>query len=82
MFCAGADPPATCSPPTSDKAIALEPGDRQGADAGDRGISGPAIGAGLQLAMVSDLRVVDPTAFFQFPSPNMVWPLMVEHTPG
>ncbi len=30
-------------------------------------INGPAIGAGLQLAMVCDLRVVAPDAFFQFP---------------
>lgn len=30
-------------------------------------INGAAIGAGLQLAMVCDLRVVDPAAFFQFP---------------
>ena len=30
-------------------------------------INGPAIGAGLQLAMVCDLRVVAPEAFFQFP---------------
>src|ERR1700757_5414151 len=31
-------------------------------------INGPAIGAGLQLAMVCDLRVVAPEAFFQFPT--------------
>ncbi len=31
-------------------------------------INGPAIGAGLQLAMQCDLRVVSPDAFFQFPT--------------
>jgi enoyl-CoA hydratase len=31
-------------------------------------INGPAIGAGLQLAMQCDLRVVGPDAFFQFPT--------------
>lgn len=30
-------------------------------------VNGPAIGAGLQLAMICDLRVVAPEAFFQFP---------------
>lgn len=31
-------------------------------------INGPAVGAGLQLAMQCDLRVVAPDAFFQFPT--------------
>ncbi len=31
-------------------------------------VNGPAIGAGLQLAMRCDLRVVAPDAFFQFPT--------------
>jgi enoyl-CoA hydratase len=31
-------------------------------------INGPAIGAGLQLAMQCDLRVVAPSAFFRFPT--------------
>src|SRR6516225_195220 len=31
-------------------------------------INGPAIGAGLQVAMICDLRVVAPDAFFQFPT--------------
>ncbi|WP_299563877.1 enoyl-CoA hydratase [uncultured Mycolicibacterium sp.] len=30
-------------------------------------VNGPAIGAGVQLAMICDLRVVAPEAFFQFP---------------
>jgi enoyl-CoA hydratase len=30
-------------------------------------VNGPAIGAGVQLAMVCDLRVVAPGAYFQFP---------------
>lgn len=30
-------------------------------------MNGPAIGAGVQLAMICDLRVVDPAAYFQFP---------------
>jgi enoyl-CoA hydratase len=31
-------------------------------------VNGPAVGAGLQLAMQCDLRVVAPDAFFQFPT--------------
>jgi enoyl-CoA hydratase len=34
-------------------------------------INGPAIGAGVQLAMICDLRVVAPGAYFSSRSPNM-----------
>src|SRR6201994_3728373 len=69
VFCAGAD--------LSGDALAADYLDRLGEmekalDAAPipvvGAINGPAIGAGLQLAMQCDLRVVSPDAFFQFPT--------------
>src|ERR1700681_221890 len=69
VFCAGAD--------LSGDAFAADYPDRlielhKVLDAAPRpvigAINGPAIGAGLQLAMICDLRVVAPDAFFQFPT--------------
>lgn len=36
-------------------------------------INGPAIGAGVILSMICDLRVVAPEAYFQFRSPGTGW---------
>lgn len=68
VFCAGADLSGDAfAADYPDKLIALN----QAIDAFPEpvigAINGPAIGAGLQLAMVCDLRVVAPEAFFQFP---------------
>ena len=68
VFCAGADLSGDVFAANfPDKAIALN----KDIDAVPvpviAAINGPAIGAGVQLAMVCDLRVVAPEAYFQFP---------------
>jgi enoyl-CoA hydratase len=68
VFCAGADLTGDVfAADFPDKALALN----KAIDATPvpviAAINGPAIGAGVQLAMICDLRVVAPDAFFQFP---------------
>jgi enoyl-CoA hydratase len=68
VFCAGADLSGDVfAAEFPDKAIALN----KAIDAAPMpviaAINGPAIGAGVQLAMICDLRVVAPGAYFQFP---------------
>jgi len=68
VFCAGADLSGDVfAADFPDKALALNLAIDKVSVPVIAAINGPAIGAGLQLAMVSDLRVVSPDAFFQFP---------------
>jgi enoyl-CoA hydratase len=68
VFCAGADLSGDVfAADFPDKAIALNMAIDKVPIPVIAAINGPAIGAGVQLAMISDLRVVAPEAFFQFP---------------
>jgi enoyl-CoA hydratase len=68
VFCAGADLSGDVfAADFPDKAVALNLAIDQVPVPVIGAINGAAIGAGLQLAMVCDLRVVAPEAFFQFP---------------
>lgn len=68
VFCAGADLSGdVLAADYPDRLIALNLAIDQAPMPVIGAINGPAIGAGLQLAMICDLRVVAPTAFFQFP---------------
>ena len=68
VFCAGADLSGDAfAADYPDRLIALHKSIDQAPMPVIGAINGPAIGAGLQLAMICDLRVVAPEAFFQFP---------------
>jgi enoyl-CoA hydratase len=68
VFCAGADLSGDVfAADFPDKAIALNKAIDKVPIPVIAAVNGPAIGAGVQLAMISDLRVVAPEAFFQFP---------------
>lgn len=68
VFCAGADLSGDAfAADYPDRLIALNKAIDQAPMPVIGAINGPAIGAGLQLAMICDLRVVAPGAFFQFP---------------
>lgn len=68
VFCAGADLSGDVfAADFPDKATALNKAIDKVPIPVIAAVNGPAIGAGLQLAMISDLRVVAPEAFFQFP---------------
>ena len=69
VFCAGADLSGDAfAEDYPDRLIALNKAIDEAPMPVIGAINGPAIGAGLQLAMICDLRVVSPDAFFQFPT--------------
>jgi enoyl-CoA hydratase len=69
VFCAGADLSGDAfAEDYPDRLIALHKSIDDASMPVIGAINGPAIGAGLQLAMICDLRVVSPDAFFQFPT--------------
>jgi enoyl-CoA hydratase len=69
VFCAGADlTEDALGDDYPDRLIALNKAIDEAPTPVIGAINGPAIGAGLQLAMVCDLRVVSQDAFFQFPT--------------
>jgi enoyl-CoA hydratase len=68
VFCAGADLSGDVfAADFPEKAIALNLAIDKVPMPVIAAINGPAIGAGVQLAMVADLRVLAPEAYFQFP---------------
>jgi len=72
VFSAGADlSAARVAEELPDKAKALNLSIDQAPVPVIGAINGPAIGAGVILSMICDLRVVAPEAFFQFLSRNM-----------
>ncbi len=67
-FCAGADLSGdVLGADFPDKALALNLAIDRVPVPVIAAVNGPAVGAGVQLAMIADLRVVAPEAFFQFP---------------
>jgi enoyl-CoA hydratase len=81
VFCAGADLSGDVfAADFPDKAIALNLAIDAVPVPVIAAINGPAIGAGVQLALVCDLRVVAPTSSSR--SPDMVWPLTTGASAG